>query len=387
VAASAGAATGTAIEYFHAEFGHYFVSAFAEDQAALDSGMLKGWARTGESFVVDTTGGGDLLPVCRFFSATFAPKSSHFYTPIASECESLKQGQVWTYEGIAFQVTLPDARGACPTGLPVLYRLYNDGMSGAPNHRYTTRVDVFATMRVAGWTPEGHGVTYAFACVQPTPLLPLATAEGFWTGTVAGGGNFTAIFLENGDSWVVYGTGAVVEGIMRGTVTSSGAQFAGTLRNYDFGEDLIVANDLSGTYESRATIAGTSTGPLGNATFSGTYRSFYEFAARPELVAGTWVGALEGTDVLTLAVSASGQVTGTSPSGCQVSGTIQPRASGKNVYDVAVTFGGAQCSIGTGSGNGVAYVAASPAVVAPSLVLLVEANDRSGALPWIGAKR
>ena len=45
-----------------------------------------------------------------------------------------------------------------------LYRVYNDGMGGAPNHRYTTDLDVFATMQDAGWKPEGAGVG-VIACV------------------------------------------------------------------------------------------------------------------------------------------------------------------------------------------------------------------------------
>ena len=42
-------------------------------------------------------------------------------------------------------------------GLP-LYRLYNDGMGGAPNHRYTTSLTVRAAMIEAGWIPEGSGI-------------------------------------------------------------------------------------------------------------------------------------------------------------------------------------------------------------------------------------
>ena len=41
-----------------------------------------------------------------------------------------------------------------PGGHIKLYRLYNDGMSGAPNHRYTTSLTVRSQMIAAGWTPE-----------------------------------------------------------------------------------------------------------------------------------------------------------------------------------------------------------------------------------------
>jgi hypothetical protein len=62
-------------------------------------------------------------------------------------------------------VALIDADGGCATGTVPLYRLYNNGMGGAPNHRYTTSVAVFNEMIAAGWLPEGHGITKVFACV------------------------------------------------------------------------------------------------------------------------------------------------------------------------------------------------------------------------------
>ena len=46
-----------------------------------------------------------------------------------------------------------------------LYRLYNDGQGGAPNHRYTTSPTVRAAMMGRGWTPEGMGSLGVIACV------------------------------------------------------------------------------------------------------------------------------------------------------------------------------------------------------------------------------
>ena len=112
--------------------------------------------------------------MCRFFSDTFAPKSSHFYTPYATECGTLKEGKVWQYEAISFYLRLPDSSGKCIAGTQVLYRLYNNGMTGAPNHRYTANAGLFATMQASGWTAEGDGVTGAFACIP----APSALATG-----------------------------------------------------------------------------------------------------------------------------------------------------------------------------------------------------------------
>ena len=49
----------------------------------------------------------------------------------------------------------PDANGACPSGTTPVYRLYNDGKSGAPNHRFTTNPETQAEMLLDGYIPEG----------------------------------------------------------------------------------------------------------------------------------------------------------------------------------------------------------------------------------------
>jgi hypothetical protein len=141
-----------AVEFFHPAMGHYFVSADADEIAGLDSGAIAGWTRTGQGFDVWTTGTG-LADVCRFFTTFFAPQSSHYYTAIAVECEVLKLGEVWQYEKLAFKVALPSPDGRCLVGIP-LYRLYNDGRTGAPNHRYTTSLAIRSEMISQGFVPE-----------------------------------------------------------------------------------------------------------------------------------------------------------------------------------------------------------------------------------------
>ena len=157
-----------AIEYYHREFGHYFVTALGTEVAALDSGTFNGWSRTGESFNVYGVDS-DMASVCRFWSGqTFAPKSSHFYTPYTNECAKVKQDPVWQFEGHAFALRLPEAGlgyVTCPSETRPLYRAYNRGMSGAPNHRYTTDSAVLGEMVAQGWQVEGDLWTRIFACV------------------------------------------------------------------------------------------------------------------------------------------------------------------------------------------------------------------------------
>ena len=92
-----------AIEYHHATFDHYFLTALPDEIAKLDSGIFSGWVRTGQSFGVyfrDIEGGS---PVCRFFSTAFGPKSSHFYTADASECARVQSNRDWQFEGHGLQ--------------------------------------------------------------------------------------------------------------------------------------------------------------------------------------------------------------------------------------------------------------------------------------------
>jgi len=60
----------------------------------------------------------------------------------------------------------------------------------------------------------------------------------------------------------------------------------------------------------------------------------------------------------------SGSLTGAGSSGCTFSGSITPRASGKAVYNVSVTFAGGVCLFGTQTINGIAVVAGSGAAQA-----------------------
>jgi hypothetical protein len=159
VTGTAGAASSTAIEYFHAGYGHYFVTAIPAEIAALDRDPSQGWTRTGQSFDVLPVGHAAASNVCRFWSGQhFAPKSSHFYTPFSSECSPDKVGREWSFEGEVFAMQPPDASGGCGFGATPLYRLYNNGASGAPNHRYTTSPTIRAEMLAQGWVAEGLGV-------------------------------------------------------------------------------------------------------------------------------------------------------------------------------------------------------------------------------------
>lgn len=148
----------TAIEYYHPNFDHYFITTLKDEIDALDGGTIPGWWRSSLWFRVLGLDVGEPR-VCRFWSGqTFAPKSSHFYTPLDWECETVQSNSDWQFEGEVFAMKLPDVLGNCAGGTGPLYRLYNDGRGGAPNHRYTTSPFIQQAMLAKGWKPEGVGV-------------------------------------------------------------------------------------------------------------------------------------------------------------------------------------------------------------------------------------
>jgi mono/diheme cytochrome c family protein len=154
-------ALATAVEFYHAAFDHYFVSAAPAEIAALDAGTtIRGWTRTGGTFRVwpGTAGApAGASPVCRFYIPP-AFGDSHFYSASPSECAEVRtRFPQFAYEAPeVMAVRLPDlATGACPAGTTAVYRLWN--ARADTNHRYTTDRTVRQAMIDRGHVPEGYG--------------------------------------------------------------------------------------------------------------------------------------------------------------------------------------------------------------------------------------
>jgi hypothetical protein len=159
------ATTLPAIEYHHAGFDHYFATTIADELTKLDEGTFTGWLRTGLQFNMAAPGAAGTTSVCRLFSTAFGPKSSHFYSSDAAECALRKVDPHWQFEGDVFGLVPTDATGACASGAVPLFRLYNNGQGGAPNHRYTTSAAARQAMIEAGWISEGAGALGTIGCV------------------------------------------------------------------------------------------------------------------------------------------------------------------------------------------------------------------------------
>jgi streptogramin lyase len=153
------------VEYHHAGFDHYFITPVATEIALLDvhTPPFQEWSRTGYSFNVyaPATAPPSSVAICRFFNDHYAPKSSHFYAPHGLGCEAtLAQFPDWKLEDDKlFNAMLPDAtNGTCPSETIPVYRLYNNGMGNAPNHRLVTSFAERQSMINRGWVAEGAGI-------------------------------------------------------------------------------------------------------------------------------------------------------------------------------------------------------------------------------------
>ena len=167
------AATVTAVEFYNQALDHYFVSSLAPDIDALDSGRLRGWVRTRQTFQVfpsQEAGGASVNPVCRFY---IPPQrgDSHFLSASAAECATVlslvatdPNYNGYVYESPnAFYIALPDlTTGNCPANTLPVFRLWNNRADS--NHRYTIDAGIKAEMLAKGYVAEGHGPNAVAMC-------------------------------------------------------------------------------------------------------------------------------------------------------------------------------------------------------------------------------
>lgn len=158
------------VEYFDAALNHYFITPNDGEIALLGKPPFQDWQLTGLSFsgYAAGQGPGGAVGVCRFFNDHFLGVSTHFYAPHGLGCEQTITGfPDWTLESAElFDAMLPAADGTCPAGNIPVYRMFNNGMGGAPNHRFTTSLAVRQQMIDAGYTPEGAGIGVGWCAPQ-----------------------------------------------------------------------------------------------------------------------------------------------------------------------------------------------------------------------------
>ena len=379
-----------AIEYYHAGLVHYFVTADLDEIAGLDAHVYPpvfggNWERTGQSFSAQTARSSGNVPVCRFFGA-FGAKSSHFYTADPVECAGLTaRFPNWQFENLAFYLPLPDASGTCPSGTAPIYRMYNNGQGGAPNHRFTTdlatRLDFVANH---GWIQEGTGPMGVAMC---SPQAPTAgTAEGIWIGSTAAQSLIEAFVLDDGTYYFLYSlpNSYNIGGMIQGHgVSVEGSFDTADARDFSVSGRGVTMAALAADYVSKSSLDGNLTFSLGSTSFATDYQATYEQPASLAAASGTYqglAGTATGIQPITLTASPNGAIVG-SAFDCMFNATAAPRGS-VNIFNLSITFNGGGCLFGTSTLVGFAYYDAATGQL---LAFGVNAS-RTDSILFIGAR-
>lgn len=191
----------------------------------------------------------------------------------------------------------------------------------------------------------------------------IKSAEGVYVGTLSGSTSsaFQLLVLEDGSYWSMYGTSTASNFLVRGFVQGSGTATNGNFNSSnakDFGFIPATAGSLAATYTNESTINGSLTFAAGAVGFSGAapVASTYVYAnpAVVSTIAGSWSLATLNSETLTVNIGSTGAITGTSSLGCNFTGSATPRASGKNVFNLSLTFGAAPCALPSQTATGIA---------------------------------
>jgi hypothetical protein len=178
--------------------------------------------------------------------------------------------------------------------------------------------------------------------------LPRVSAEGFWL-SESTSGTIVGVVLENGENWffsfsnTINAASNTINAAWQGLgISSTGKYIASNEVIFNIGL-LVGAPTLpapfSGEYVALKTLNGSIAIQNQSAvTFSANYDSAYERPASLTDIVGAWKAPF-----IDLTVGANGALTFVSE-GCTSSGSISPRPSGKNVYNVKLTVGGSPCA-------------------------------------------
>ena len=216
---------------------------------------------------------------------------------------------------------------------------------------------LFAAVALSGCGGSGDDAA-------PPPAKPPATvvsgAEGLWTGQTpdAIALSVQGVVLENGETWnIVSAVDGTVVGFSQGNIQASAPDaITGTGRYLNVVDQAhltdrkIESVSYFGRFAVRDSIQITASNGW---KYAGNYGVRYEQPAAVSELLGTYVGTGIGnqvsTPLISLSVTTGGLVSTTSYPGCSVRGTLVPRASGRNVFDLPLTFDGTTCPVANGA--------------------------------------
>ena len=180
--------------------------------------------------------------------------------------------------------------------------------------------------------------------------------QGVWTGESSTGYTVNAVILENFEAWGVYSSGSTIYGALNGkaaVIGNSGITLTGT--DFNFISNTGSTGTYNGTFDSKSSMS--LTGSVSNVSLK--YDSVYDEKASAADVVGTWsfVGRSSSYSLSpdSIKVDAAGNFSLTQ-SNCTSTGSIVPRASGKNIFNVTISSSGSGCATSTSTLSGVAFL-------------------------------
>jgi hypothetical protein len=226
-------------------------------------------------------------------------------------------------------------------------------------------VAVLSCMLMTGCGGDGDG--------RPAFRADRSTAQGLYDGTIVYNNllsfNQQTIVLETGEFFIVYGETLnntfFVDGMLHGTGQISAN--SNTFYSYDLSDHFFRNNAINAVFNGRLTASfepgnffnGNARQQDSTADFQGAAPQAavytYNTAANLNDVIGDWVMIDLLGNQPTMSITAPGSFSGIYPNGCSFSGSLTPRLSGKNVFNMAITFGPTPCTQPNQSFSGVAF--------------------------------
>lgn len=203
----------------------------------------------------------------------------------------------------------------------------------------------------SGTSGSGGGETTA------PPVTTAGSVEGYWEGS-AGAYTFGTVILGDGTAYVVYTRSGTIEGLMFGSVSTSGASFSGALTDYNARLLSVTSGTIAGAYGTKNYLSGTAAVGSLSYQIAATYNTIYDTEADLAEFAGSWTGtagSADGVSRVTLQIAADGRITA-STDYCNAIGTATPAKAGKHPLRITISFSGLACPLAGREVSGVAIV-------------------------------
>lgn len=205
----------------------------------------------------------------------------------------------------------------------------------------------------------------------------------------------SALFLEDGTNYYGLGLNGRVTVMISDTSTGGNGSLASTNAiSYDsvYMQVSPIPNS-SMSYLAKKSIKGTFSDNAGNSTLiTANYIPAYDIPASLSALAGSYsgntasaTGRVPTTFVIAQDGSVSGSIVGVGGANCPFVGTAVPRASGKNIFNLSVTFGQGCLDAGK-TVTGVTTTVFSVGSVV-TLQSVVSASDRSNLFYTVASKQ